>query len=224
MSLLDTLRKSLSPELFASVTDALGDDFCYDVVPRSRLNTVIRQRDEARHQLETLTQGADNEDDNNEDNDDGAKGMPSKQKKTPASGLTQADVDKAVHDAEEKAANERRELLLRFAVTDKLRSAKIVDPDMVLSAGLIDMSKIVVDDKGAITGGLDEQITSMTESRPYLVAQADSGVQKGTGKRGGADDYGAITSKEDFLKLSTEQQLKFKESNPEVFKTFMSQI
>ena len=51
MSLYDTLRKSLTPELFTQVTDALGDDFDYDVVPRSRLNKVIKQRNDLRNQF-----------------------------------------------------------------------------------------------------------------------------------------------------------------------------
>ena len=33
MSLKDTLRQKLTPELFTQVTDALGDDFNFDVVP-----------------------------------------------------------------------------------------------------------------------------------------------------------------------------------------------
>ena len=51
MSLLDTLKKNLTPEQFSAVQDALGDDFNWDVVPRSRLNKVIKQRDDARQQL-----------------------------------------------------------------------------------------------------------------------------------------------------------------------------
>ena len=51
MSLYDTLRKCLTPEQFTTVTDALGDDFDYDMVPRSRLNKVIKQRNELRDQL-----------------------------------------------------------------------------------------------------------------------------------------------------------------------------
>ena len=67
MSLLDTLKKNLSPEVFSAVQDALGDDFNYDVVPRSRLNKVIQQRDEARRQLNgagTGGQGDDGDDGN----------------------------------------------------------------------------------------------------------------------------------------------------------------
>ena len=48
MSFLDTLRKNLTPELFTQVTDQLGDDFDFDLVPRSRLNKVIKQRNALR--------------------------------------------------------------------------------------------------------------------------------------------------------------------------------
>ena len=78
MSLKDTLRQKLTPELFTQVTDALGDDFNFDVVPRSRLNKVIGQRDTLKEQLETALKGTqtkggsedDDDDDINDDNDD----------------------------------------------------------------------------------------------------------------------------------------------------------
>ena len=69
MSLLDTLKKNLTPEQLSAVQDALGDDFNYDVVPRSRLNKVIQQRDEARRQLNGA--GSNGQDD---DGDDGGTG------------------------------------------------------------------------------------------------------------------------------------------------------
>lgn len=225
MSLLDTLRKSLSPELFAQVTDALGDDFNYDQVPRSRLNKVIGQRDEAKRQLEAFTQGAAGDDDDDDDDDDGAgSGTPAKQKKSPAGKqLTQKDIDNAVQAEKDKAAQEMKELRLRYAVTEKLRGANFVDPDMVIAAGLIDMSKITTDDKGSITGGLDDQITAVSTDRPYLIAQK-GGAPKGTGKTGGSEGSPSVNTKEEFLKLSTAEQLKFKEANPDVFKTFMEGI
>ena len=79
MSLKDTLRQKLTPELFTQVTDALGDDFNFDVVPRSRLNKVIGQRDTLKEQLETALKGTqtkggseddDDDDDDIEDNED----------------------------------------------------------------------------------------------------------------------------------------------------------
>ena len=46
MTFLETLRKNLTPEQLTAVQDAVGDDFDWDLVPRSRLNKVIKQRNE----------------------------------------------------------------------------------------------------------------------------------------------------------------------------------
>ena len=48
MSFQDTLRKSLTPELYTSVIDQLGDDFDFDLVPRARVYQVIKQRNTLR--------------------------------------------------------------------------------------------------------------------------------------------------------------------------------
>lgn len=228
MSLLDTLRKNLSSELFAQVTDALGDDFNNDLVPRSRLNKVIGQRDDARQQLAQLTQGSDPDDDD-DDPDDGDGSTPAggtpKQKKSPKGGLSQKDIDEAVRLANEAKDTEMKNLRLQFAATAKLRDAKFVDPDLVLSSKLIDFSKVTTDEAGNITGGLDDQITQIAKDRPYLVnAQGGQGGKRGTGKDGGTDDFAQVTSREEFLKLSTEKQLEFKKANPEVFRGFMANL
>ena len=73
MSFYDNLRKNLTPELFTQVIDQLGDDFDFDLVPRSRLNKVIKQRNELRDQLAEVSQPqggkgkASNEDDDDDD-------------------------------------------------------------------------------------------------------------------------------------------------------------
>lgn len=230
MSLLDTLRKNLSSELFTQVTDALGDDFNYDLVPRSRLNKVIGQRDDARNQLRQLTQAGDGDEGDDGDDDDfgdGGQKAPTKQKKAPKAGggFSQADLEEAVRKAQEQSALEIKNLRLRYAATEKLREAKIVDPELVLNSKLVDLTKITVDDSGAITGGLDDQIQSIVQNRPYLVSGSGGagGAGKGTGKDGGGDP-GGVTSREDFLKLPLDQQLKFKETNPDVFKSFMQNL
>lgn len=225
MSLLDTLRKNLDSETFAKVTDALGDDFNYDMVPRTRLNKVIAQRDEARRQLATTQSGGSPADPDGDDGDDdqGAGGaQPPKSPPAPA-GLSQKDLDKAV-EAERKAGEKKiKEMQLQFAATEKLREAKFVDPQLVLSAGLIDFSKVTTDEKtGAITGGLDDQITALAKDRPYLTGAG--GAPSGTGREGGSDNFGSITTKEEFMKLSTDQQIAFKTANPAVFQGFMNQI
>ena len=218
MSLLDTLKKNLSPEVFSAVQDALGDDFNYDVVPRSRLNKVIQQRDEARRQLNGA--GSNGQDD---DGDDGGTGSGNGAGSGAAGkGFTQADIDAAVQAVKDAHEKELKQLRMNHAVLAKLQEQNFVDPNLILSAGLIDTTKVTLDDNGVITGGLDDQLSSLAEARPYL-KNASNGGQRGTGKQGGSDEFGSVTSKEEFLKLSYEKQLEFKRANPEVFKGFLNQ-
>ena len=218
MSLLDTLKKNLTPEQLSAVQDALGDDFNYDVVPRSRLNKVIQQRDEARRQLNGAGTGS-----QGDDGDDGGAGSGNGAGSGAAGkGFTQADIDAAVNAAKSDHEKQLKQLRMNHAVLAKLQEQNFVDPNLILSAGLIDTTKVTLDDNGVITGGLDDQLSSLAEARPYL-KNASNGGQRGTGKQGGSDEFGSVTSKEDFLKLSYEKQLEFKKANPEVFKGFLNQ-
>ena len=70
MSLYDTLRKNLKPDLFTQVTDQLGDDFDFDLVPRSRLNAVIKQRNTLREQIAEGSQPSNNTKPGEDDDDD----------------------------------------------------------------------------------------------------------------------------------------------------------
>lgn len=226
MSFYDELRKKLDSETFTKVTDALGDDFNFDLVPRTRLNKVIAQRNEAREELAKLQQGGADPDGDPDDPDDSSGAEPpkgGKAKQQKATGLTQKDLDDAVAAAKAEGAQQLKDLQLRYAVTAKLQAANFTDPDLVLSAGLIDFTKIKTDDKGAITGGLDDQITSVATAKPFLVRNGNGGVPSGTGKSGGVD-LGAITTREEFMKLDTAKQIEFKQANPEVFAGFMAQI
>ena len=214
MSLLDTLKKNLTPEQLSAVQDALGDDFNYDMVPRSRLNKVIQQRDEARRQL---GQGGNTGAGDDGDGDDGSGNGAGSGKS-----FTQADIDAAVQAEKDRAAEAMKALRMNHAVLAKLQEQNFVDPNLILSAGLIDTTKVTLDDNGVITGGLDDQLSSLAESKPYLKG-ASNGGQRGTGKQGGSDEFGSVTSKEEFLKLSYDKQLEFKKANPEVFKGFINQ-
>lgn len=218
MSLLDTLRKNLTPEQLSAVQDALGDDFNYDVVPRSRLNKVIQQRDEARRQLN----GQGGQGDEGDEGGSGSGGSGAGQGAGGAvKGFTQADIDAAVNAAKNEHTKAMTNMQKRYAASAKLREANFVDPDLVLSAGLIDLEKITLDAAGTVTGGLDDQISSLAQSKPYMVG-SNGGAERGTGKNGGGNDFGSITSKEEFLKLSSDKQIEFKKANPEVFKGFMN--
>ena len=218
MSLLDTLKKNLTPEQLSAVQDALGDDFNYDVVPRSRLNKVIQQRDEARRQLNGAGTGG-----QGDDGDDGGAGSGNGAGSGAAGkSFTQADIDAAVNAAKADHEKQLKQLQMNHAVLAKLQEQNFVDPNLILSAGLIDTTKVTLDDNGVITGGLDDQLSSLAEARPYL-KNGSNGGQRGTGKQGGSDEFGSVTSKEEFLKLSYEKQLEFKKANPEVFKGFINQ-
>lgn len=220
MSLKDKLREKLSPELFTQVTDALGDDFVYDVVPRSRLNKVIGQRDTLREQLEAAAKGTQTSRGSGkpEDDDDDDFQMPDLKGK--GKGLTQEEVTRQI---EEATKNARMEMQVQFAGLDALRSANAVDPDLVFT--LIDKSKLKLDDSGKLTG-MEEQIEALKTSKPNLFPTGSSTSTRkdtpgGTGKSGGSEQFESVKSKEDFLKLSTEDQIKFKEAHPAVFKSYL---
>lgn len=211
MSLYDSLRKALTPELFTQVTDALGDDFDYDQVPRSRLNKVINQRNELRDQLSGISQSQSSNSSNHESDED------EKQKAT-----EQLDVEALKAQWLKEQGDAVRDVKLQYAALDKLRAAGAIDADLIWAAGLIDKSKIQQDDAGNITG-LDEVIDDLVTNRKNLFVTQQQATPSGTGKQGGEDSgFSTVSSRDEFLKLSYEDQMKFKAANPEVFRGWLS--
>lgn len=215
MSFYDTLRKNLTPELFTQVTDQLGDDFDFDLVPRSRLNKVIKQRNELRDQLSEGSQPqSSSKKAPNEDDDDDFK-MPQAKGKG-----TEVDVDALKQQWLKEQGDAVKAVRLQYAALEKLRAANAIDPELLWQAGLIDQSKLTVEADGTVKG-LDEAIAELTKSKGHLFSKGKSGVDSGTGKDGGDDSFASIKSKEDFLKLSTQDQMAFKQANPAAFKSFL---
>lgn len=211
MSLYDSLRKALTPELFTQVTDALGDDFDYDQVPRSRLNKVINQRNELRDQLSGISQSQSSNSSNHESDE------AEKQKAT-----EQLDVEALKAQWLKEQGDAVKDVKLQYAALDKLRAAGAIDADLIWAAGLIDKSKIQQDDAGNITG-LDEVIDDLVANRKNLFITQAQNAPSGTGKQGGEDSgFSTVSSRDEFLKLSYEDQIKFKAANPEVFKGWLS--
>ena len=215
MSFLDTLRKNLTPELFTQVTDQLGDDFDFDLVPRSRLNKVIKQRNALRDQIAegSQPQDAGTKGHNEDDDDDADLTLQGKGQQVDVKKLEQqwqARQDQAVQDVK-----------IQYAALEKLRAANAIDAELIWNAGIIDKSKLGLDAAGAVTG-LDEIITQLQKDKAHLFGKKQDGVPSGTGKDGG-DPFAGVTSKEEFLKLSYEKQLEFKRANPEVFRGFLNQ-
>ena len=211
MSLYDSLRKALTPELFTQVTDALGDDFDYDQVPRSRLNKVINQRNELRDQLSGISQSQSSNSSNHESDE------AEKQKAT-----EQLDVEALKAQWLKEQGDAVKDVKRQYAALDKLRAAGAIDADLIWAAGLIDKSKIQQDDAGNITG-LDEVIDDLVTNRKNLFVTQAQNAPSGTGKQGGEDSgFSTVSSRDEFLKLSYEDQIKFKAANPEVFKGWLS--
>ena len=214
MSLYDSLRKALTPELFTQVTDALGDDFDYDVVPRARLNKVIKQRNDLRDQLAGNTQAQRGTSKTDEDDDELNTGKPADNKPVNVAEL------KAQWQKEQDAAV--KAVRLQYAALEKLRAANVIDPELIWSSNVLDKSKIDLDDKGQVTG-MDDMLTQLQKDKAHLFKKASDGVPGGTGKDGGDDGKGgSVTTREEFLKLPIDKQIAFKQANPEVFKTFMA--
>lgn len=200
MSFLDALKKSLTPEMYAQVTDALGDDFDFDLVPRTRLNKVIAQRNTLRDQIAGLS------------------GEP----KPPKADPDEPDVPPVDTAAlEQKYKNQADEAIrgvkMQYAALSKLREAGVVDPEMVWSSSVLDKTKITMDEHDKIAG-MDEMITQLKTDKAYLFKQTTPPA--GTGKDGGTQFEG-VTTRDAFLKLDVAQQIAFKQANPEIFKKFM---
>lgn len=192
-TITETLRKNLTPEVYGQVMDALGDDFDFDLVPRSRLNKVIKQRNELRDQLAGKSQNPGIDDD-----DEGA-GVPATKS---GNGSTSDDI-KALQK-QHKA--EMTNLAIRYSALDKLRAAKARDPELILKAGLLDTKGAKVSDDGVVTWptGENDPFEALTKNESYKYLfdgentsagnkgregsgkETDDGVPAGTGKDSGA--------------------------------------
>lgn len=213
MSLLDTLRKNLTPEMFTQVTDQLGDDFDYDLVPRSRLNKAIKQRNSLREQLAEVSQLQGGSTKHTDEDDDDELDLPGKKK--------EVDVKALEAEWQRKQTEAVTAVKIQYAALEKLRAANAIDAELIWNAGIIDKSKLAIDDQGVLTG-MDELVTQLQKDKAHLFGKKQEDVDSGTGKHGG-NDFKGVTSKEEFLKLNAEQQLAFKQANPTLFKQFLTQ-
>jgi hypothetical protein len=218
MSFLDTLRKNLTPELFTQVTDQLGDDFDFDLVPRSRLNKVIKQRNDLRNQIAEGSQPQNTKPQGHEDDDDfddgtGTGGDAGK-------GAGQVDIEKLQKQWKAQQDKAVQDVKIQYAALEKLRAANAIDAEVLWNAGVIDKSKLALDATGALTG-LDDIITQLQKDKAHLFKSGTDGVPSGTGKDGG-DGFKGVTDRAAFLKLPADQQIAFKAANPTLFQQFMT--
>ncbi len=201
----ENLRRNLTPEMYGQVMDALGDDFDFDLVPRSRLNKVIKQRNDLREQLAGNQQNPDIDDDDlgaGASNTKTGKGNPS-------------DDLKAM---QKQHKTEMSNLAIRYSALDKLRAAKAKDPELILKAGLLDLTGAKVSEDGMTVTwpeGENDPFVKLTgnESYKYLFegeatpagdpnGQANDdgeGVPAGTGKLSGSGNDGGKSQLDDML-------------------------
>lgn len=210
MSFSDTLRKNLTPELYEQVMDQLGDDFDFDLVPRSRLNAVIKQRNTLRAQLAGDPQPSNGTEPGTLPNELPATSPP-------------VDIEALKQQWQAEQGDAVMAVRIEYAALDKLRALNAIDPELIWDSKLIDKSKLTLE--GREVKGLEDQLQSLQESKPQLFAKAaassQSTVPAGTGKNGGDAGYASVTTKAQFLQLPIKDQLAFKQANPEVFNSFM---
>ena len=178
MSFKDTLQKNLTPEMFSSICDALGDDFDFDMVPRSRLNKVIGQRNELRKSLsKPLNTKKDDDDD-----DDGDDGASTGEEVT----YTEKEVKKLLKDKDDEQLKAITSLKKQNVALEKLRANNAVDPETILKSGLLDLDKCEFGKDGTLSG-IDDAIKSLVKDKAYFFKESGS-HERGTGKDGKGDD------------------------------------
>lgn len=215
MTIYETLRKNLTPEEFTKVTDALGDEFDFDLVPRARLNKVIGQRNALRKQITEGSQPPDSAGKAGGDDEDDSAGAPAAEAKKPVDAA-------ALRKAFEKEKTEAVQAVkIQYAAIDKLRAAGAIDAELIWNGGLIDQSKVALDATGAVTG-IDELVSGLKTSKVHLFGKKQDEVPSGTGKEG-EDGFKSVTNRGEFLKLAADKQYTFKQTNPELFKRFMTE-
>ena len=165
MTFKEKLAKTLGKELMDQIEEVTGDDFDWNVVPKARLDKVIKERNELRDVADYDT--------------------PAKVKapdKAPEKD-TQTKDTRTIADVEAEYQKKLADTTKRFAVLEKLRGENARNPELVLKQ--LDFEKITTDEKGEWLG-YTEQIDSLKKSDSYLFGNA----QGGTGRSGNPGEQG----------------------------------
>lgn len=163
------MKKHLSSELYNQVVDSLGDDFDFDYIPRSRLNEVIKQRNDLRQQIDVLQ-------DETGDNTEPKAKPDDKSDPKPAGKDNSEELEKLKSDYEKKIESVR----IQYALTDALRSEGCNNPALLIPQ--LESEQIKLNDKGELEG-YKEQVDAWKKSDPYLFKD-NSTEEGGTGATG----------------------------------------
>ncbi|MGE7623594.1 phage scaffolding protein [Viridibacillus sp. NPDC096237] len=132
-------------------------------------------------------------------------------KKVDAAGLQVKITELQTANTEAKTAYEQQlkdvqlSSAIKLALTGKAQDAEIV-------AGILDTTKIELDENGSIKGGLDDQLKTLKESKPFLFVSEEGGAPgfKGVTPVEGAQSTKTETKAGDYGKQMAEN---FSQSN-----------
>ena len=198
MSLKDTLKRNLPKELQDQVFDALGDDFDYDMVPRTRLNKVISQRNELRAALANQPTPTKGDDDDDDDDDEGSKTPSKGDSQTPPKGyVSKKEYDTVLENVKNQYEKDILNLRKQNIVLENLRAKGAIDPDTILKSNLINLDELTFDEKNNLTG-VAEKIDALKKDKAYFFGATH---ERGTGKGGTDEDdeHGDLDSKLDAI-------------------------
>lgn len=184
------LKELLGEELFNQVNEKIGDQKIAIVsdgnwFPKAKFDEV----NAARKQAESALAERDKQLGDLKKAAEGHEELQSTIKKL-------QDENKAATEKYEKEMSElRTNTALKLAIANDVH-----DPDLLL--GLLDKTQIKLAEDGTITGGLDEQIKNLRESKGFLFKEAPKGPQfKGMVPRDGTDGLdGKVVTKNPWSK------------------------
>lgn len=170
----EILRTNLPQDVMSQIEDVVGDDFDWDVVPRSRLNKVIAQRNK-------LLNNGNNNNNSDTEGSEGSVDLKDYIKKEEHDTLMQQEAQRLQGEYDKSLLNMRKQ----YAALDKLNQMHAKDPQLILKSQLIDLEKLSFDDSGELQG-FSEQADPLKESKSYLFGEEDK-HQRGTGKNSGSE-------------------------------------
>lgn len=166
----DFTALGISEELAEKAASASAEEL-KSMVPRDRLNEVIKERD----QLKTAKEKAEGD-------------LEELKKTSGGSDELRKQIEQLQKDAR-KADEDHAAELQALKLTNAIRMAITDAQDGDIVAGLIDQKKLILGDDGKVTG-LEEQLKTLREDKPFLFKPADKGGKSGSGFRVGVTQEG----------------------------------
>lgn len=194
MALRDMLKATLGEELFQQVDTKAGEDFDWNYVAKGKMDEVVTQRNNLKKALRDV-----------EHADEAS---------------IKAAITKELEAAHKKEIDAAvGQVRLEHSALQALTEAGALDSELMFNSGL---HKDVLGEDGS---GVADWIKKLQEDKPNLFAVQDKGGS-GTPPPGGTGKAGqgtppTVTDLAGFMLLSADDQITFKNDNPELFQSLM---